>query len=88
MPSIKSSAKTARRAQRRAGYNQIVRTATRTYVKRARQLIAEGKLEEAAQAVRQAESMLDKAATKGVIHDNRAARGKARLMALLNKAAQ
>ncbi|MFQ5886791.1 MAG: 30S ribosomal protein S20, partial [Anaerolineae bacterium] len=49
-------------------------------------LIAEGKLEEAAQAARQAMSALDKAAVKGVIHKNNAARRKARLMKRLNLA--
>jgi len=66
--------------------NQIVRSTARTYVKKARRLIAEGNLEEAQRVVRQALSALDKAAQKGVIHRNNAARRKSRLMKLLNEA--
>lgn len=72
-------------AKRRAR-NQRFRTAARTYVKRTRQLIAEGKLEEAEETVRLAASTLDKAARKGVIHANNAARRKSRIMSQLARA--
>jgi small subunit ribosomal protein S20 len=88
LANLKSSAKSTRRAQRRAAYNQVFRSTARTYVKKARRLIAEGKFDEAAEAVREAESALDKAASKGVIHTNNAARRKARLVKLLNEATQ
>jgi small subunit ribosomal protein S20 len=52
--------------------------------KRARRLIEEGRLEEAREAVQQAQAALDKAAQKGVIHKNKAARRKSRLMEQLN----
>lgn len=64
----------------------MFRSRPRTFIKKADRLIAEGKLEEAAQAARQAISALDKAAVKGVIHKNNAARRKARLMRRLNLA--
>ena len=44
-----------------------------------------GRIEEAREAVRQAASALDKAAEKGIIHKNNAARRKARLMQQLNQ---
>jgi small subunit ribosomal protein S20 len=44
-----------------------------------------GRIEEAREAVRQAASALDKAAEKGIIHKNNAARRKARLMRQLNQ---
>jgi len=44
----------------------------------------EGRLEEAREALRTAVSALDKAAEKGVIHKNNAARRKSRLMQQLN----
>jgi len=44
-----------------------------------------GRIEEAREAVRQAASVLDKAAEKGIIHKNNAARRKARLMRQLNQ---
>jgi small subunit ribosomal protein S20 len=49
-------------------------------------LIAAGRLEEAEATARQATSALDRAAQKGVIHKNNAARRKSRLMKRLNQA--
>lgn len=57
----------------------------RTADKRARRLIEEGRLEEAREAVRRAQAALDKAAKKGVIHENKAARRKSRLMEQLSE---
>ena len=78
--------KRMRSSARKAVARGMVRTTTRTYLKRARQLIAAGHADEAAEAVRIATSALDKAAQKGVIHKNNAARRKSRLAAALNKA--
>ena len=86
MANIRSALKRVRSSRRKAVRNQIVRSTARTYVKKARRLIAEGNLEEAQRVVRQALSALDKAAQKGVIHRNNAARRKSRLMKLLNEA--
>ena len=89
MPVKKKSPSVLKRTRsnaRKAAYRGTVRTSARTYVKKARTLIAEGKLDQATQAVLQAESALDKAAEKGVIHKNNAARRKSRLIAALNKA--
>ena len=86
MANLKSSMKRVRRSRRRAAINQVRRSTARTYVKRARNLIEEGNLEEAAAVVQKAISALDKAAEKGVIHRNNAARRKSRLMKLLNQA--
>jgi len=58
----------------------------RTTVKKARHLIAHGRLDEAQVAVREAVVALDKAAEKGIIHKNNAARRKSRLMRQLNQA--
>jgi len=86
LANIRSALKRVRSSRRKAVRNQIVRSTARTYVKKARRLIAEGNLEEAQRVVRQALSALDKAAQKGVIHRNNAARRKSRLMKLLNEA--
>ena len=51
----------------------------------ARQMIHEGKKKEAVEAVEKAASELDRAASKGVIHKNNAARRKSRLMNRLAK---
>ena len=60
---------------------------TKTSVKKAVAGIALGSVGEAQQAVRQAISILDRSAKKGVIHPNNAARRKSRLSRKLNAAA-
>jgi len=86
LANLKSSLKRIRSSRRRAVRNQIVRSTARTYVKKARRLIAEGDLEQAEVIVRRAVSALDRAAQKGVIHRNNAARRKSRLLKLFNDA--
>lgn len=89
MPNLKknpSALKALRRDARKAVYRGRVRTSTRSYIKKVNALIAAGKLTEADQALQNAVSALDKAAEKGVIHKNNAARRKSRLMLALNKA--
>ena len=77
--------KRLRSARRRWLRNRIYKGRARTAIKKARRLIEEGKLEEAREAVRLAVSALDKAAEKGIIHKNNAARRKSRLMRRLNQ---
>jgi small subunit ribosomal protein S20 len=81
----KSAEKRARVAERQRQRNRIFRSAARTYVRAAERLIAEGDAEAAALAVGNAMSTLDRAAIKGIIHKNNAARHKSRLMARFNK---
>ena len=78
--------KCVRRDARKTVYRGAVRTSTRTHIKRARTLLATGKVVEAEQAMQTALKSLDKAAEKGVIHKNNAARRKSRLMRALNNA--
>ncbi len=84
MPNLRSSLKDMRRSERRRQRNRPIISATRTYVRRARTAIEAGDAEAAARAVGDAISALDKAASKGVIHRNNAARRKSRLMARYN----
>ena len=61
------------------------RSSAKTHITKARSLILEnGNKELALKAIREAASALDKAAQKGVIHPNNAARRKSRLMKRLN----
>ena len=64
-----------------------VRSATRTFVRKAEAEITTGESNPLADVVRQAISALDRAAKKGVIHPNNAARRKSRLMKKLNRQA-
>ena len=86
MANTQSAIKRIRRSERRRRINQVHRTRARTYVKRTRMLIAAGQLEEAEAAAQEAVSSLDKAAQKGIIHKNTAARSKSRLLKHLNRA--
>ena len=86
MANLKSSIKRVRSSRRKAAHNQIVRSTAKTYVKKARKLIAAKQFDEAQAVVQDAISALDRAAQKGVIHQNNAARRKSRLVKLYNQA--
>ena len=66
--------------------NRVYRGGARTATRKARHLIETGRFAEAREAVRVASSALDKAAQKGIIHKNNAARRKSRLMRALSLA--
>jgi small subunit ribosomal protein S20 len=73
-------------AEKRQLRNKSVRSLCKTNITKAEKLIFSGELESARQAVEAAISSLDKAAEKGIIHSNNAARRKSRLMKKLNEA--
>lgn len=87
MANIRSAIKRIRSSARKRERNQVFRSRARTYVNKTRRLIAEGKIEEAREEAQLAIVALDKAAAKGIIHRNKAARSKSRLMKRLNRAA-
>lgn len=74
-----------RQSLERRERNRAVRSATRTAVKKAAEATQAGAPEEAAEAQRSAQSALDVAARKGVIHKRTAARKKSRLARLARK---
>lgn len=88
MANTKSAIKRIRSSERKRKINQVHRSRARTFVKKTHRLIEAGDLEAAETMARQAASTLDKAAQKGIIHKNNAARRKARLMKHLNQARQ
>lgn len=79
-----SGIKAMRQSARRQTRNRVARMTARTEIKDANALIAEGNVAEAENSVKVALRALDKAAAKGVIKKNNAARRKARLMKKLN----
>lgn len=86
MANIKSAIKRNKQNEKRRFLNRVYRGSARTRVARARVAI-EGTDPEAAKAATLAAiAALDKAAQKGVIHKNNAARRKSRLMKRLNAA--
>ena len=86
MPQSKSAQKQVRVSEKRRARNKSVRSQTKTNITKAERLIFSGELETAQEAVVAAISSLDKAAEKGIIHPNNAARRKSRLMKKLNEA--
>jgi len=64
--------------------NRSIRSAVKTYVDKAEELVSGKEPEPAKEAVQKASVALDKAARKGIIHPNNAARHKSRLMKKLN----
>jgi len=85
LANTKSAIKRLRSTERKRLRNQAHRGRARTAVKKARYLMDKGRIEEAREAVHVAVSALDKAASKGVIRKNNAARRKSRLMRRLNQ---
>ena len=88
MANIKSAIKRIRSSARKQQNNRILRGRARTAVKKARLVLSEGKPEDAPTAVKEAISELDRAAGKGIVHKNNAARRKSRLMKQLFKSQQ
>jgi small subunit ribosomal protein S20 len=89
LANTKSAQKRIRANAKRHGRNTMYRSRVKTLIRRAEQLIVNGKATSETQvaAVRVACSTLDKAAVKGIIHKNNAARRKSRLMQKFNKVA-
>ena len=79
MANIKSQIKRNRQNEKRRLRNRAVRSELGTRTKAALAAADEGDDEAAAEALRQAMKRIDKAAAKGVIHKNTAARRKSRL---------
>lgn len=86
MAHSRSAQKRVRGSERKHLRNRSVQSQAKTYITKAERLIFSGELEAAQQAVLVAVSALDKAAEKGILHRNNAARRKLRLMKKLNQA--
>jgi len=86
LPVTKSAKKRVQVTERRRLRNRSIRSQVKTNITKTERLIFSGELEAAQGAVATAVSSLDKAAEKGVLHPNNAARRKSRLMKKLNEA--
>jgi len=80
LANIKSQIKRNRQNEKKRVGNRVFRGTARTFVQKARVALEKGNPETSAESVKIAISALDKAAQKGVIHKNNAARRKSRLM--------
>lgn len=80
MANIKSAIKRNKQNEKRRQLNRIFRGSTRTQVKDAKAAIESGDKDVATAEVKEAIQKLDRAAAKGIVHKNNAARRKSRLM--------
>ncbi|MFT4937102.1 MAG: small subunit ribosomal protein S20 [Paraglaciecola sp.] len=81
MANIKSAKKRALQSEKRRQHNASRRSMTRTSLKKVLVAIASGDKAAAQTAYTAATPLLDRMATKGLIHKNKAARHKSRLAA-------
>lgn len=86
MTSKSSAVKAHRVAQKQAQRNKPINSSVKTAITKARKLILQKDFDAAQEAVKEASVALDRAAQKGVIHRNNAARRKSRLVKQLNDA--
>ena len=86
MANTKSALKRIKTSEKKRQRNIAVKSTARTYVRKARTAIVQNPAE-AQDDLMAAISALDRAARKGVIHPNNAARRKSRLMKRFNAAA-
>ena len=84
MPNIKSAIKRVNVTEKKTAANKMKKSEMRTVVKKAKASIANG--ENTAEALKTAQITLDKAAAKGYISKNAAARSKSRMAKAAAKA--
>lgn len=80
MPNIKAAKKDVLRSKERQVRNKSAKSAIKTAVKKSRAIIAEGDVNAAAQKVHDTQALINKTASRGIIHKNAAARRTSRLM--------
>ncbi len=79
-----SAAKRHRQSLKLRDANKARQTAAKSAVRKVRELVTAGQRAEAEAALREAASVLDRAAQKGALHQNNASRRKARLARMMN----
>ena len=84
MPNIKSAIKRVKINDKKKAQNITVKSAMRTSVKKVEAAVVNNDATAATTTFADAASKLDKAASKGLIHKNAAARKKSRLMKKIN----
>lgn len=81
MPNSKQAVKRLRQAKVRNLRNRMAKSEIKTHTKKVLAAVSEGNTEAAEASLRIAQSKLDKAAQKGVMHKNTVSRRKAQLAA-------
>lgn len=84
MANIKSQKKRILTAEKARQRNKAVRSELKTAIKAVRTAVEAGQLEDAKVAANKASRLLDKAASKGIVHKNQAAQRKSGVQKLVN----
>lgn len=87
MANIKSAIKRISITEKRTLRNKMVKSSIKTAVKKFETAVAAGNFDEAKVLLLEVSHLVDKAAAKGIVHKNLAARKKSRLTLKLNKIA-
>jgi small subunit ribosomal protein S20 len=87
MPIIKSAKKRVKIAEKRTLRNREWKNRLKSNIKEYEKIVAEGNSEEAKDKLLETVKIIDKAANKGIIHKNNAARKKSRLTRIYNQLA-
>ena len=85
MPNIRSAAKRARQNIKREMLNRRVKSMLKTSIRRFEESLQNGDHEDAKAKLHAAVRQIDKAAAKGILHRNNAARKKSRLSRLYGR---
>ncbi|MBG6242490.1 MAG: 30S ribosomal protein S20 [Candidatus Symbiopectobacterium sp. Dall1.0] len=84
MANIKSAKKRAVQSEKRRKHNASRRSMMRTFIKKVYAAIATGDKEAAQKAFNDMQPIVDRQASKGLIHKNKASRHKSNLVAQIN----
>lgn len=87
MANTAQAKKRARQSEKRRQHNMSMRSQLRTSIKKIHSAIAANDKTSADAGYREAQPVIDKMVSKGIIHKNKAARHKSRLNAQLKKIA-
>ena len=88
MPNIKSSIKSVKTDALRNRRNNMQKSLLKSTIRKFRKAVGSSNPETAKETLLKAVRVIDKSATKGIIHRNAAARKKSRLTRQFNKMAQ
>lgn len=88
MANTKQAKKRVRQAEKSRQQNTSMRSMLRTYIKKVVAAIATGNQQDAKAAFQLATPIIDRMASKGIIHQNKAARHKSRLTSHIKKLGQ
>jgi len=85
MANIKSAKKRILVIQKKTLRNKMIKSRTKTAIKKLVVAISSGNKDDASKALVNAVSHIDRATSKGIFHKNNASRKKSRLTTLVNK---